>query len=168
MRLFRRLLTGLLLLVLVLVLFLAGSIAWDSLTGGRRVEAVTNTTIDRDGGPAIGAKLYFPIAVAAAPGGAYLIADQVNNRVRRVAADGTITTVAGAGTGGVSGSNRSRGSPSRPKSAPSRFHRSKVVPQGPHRSQYGGRSTGSPSTQARNRSRALRRPLRARHGPQNA
>lgn len=56
-----------------------------------------------DGGPATGAQLYFPVGVAAASGGAYLIADQVNNRVRRVAADGTITTVAGNGTAGFSG-----------------------------------------------------------------
>ncbi len=56
-----------------------------------------------DGGPATSAQLFFPVGVASAAGGGYLIADQVNNRVRRVAADGTITTVAGTGTAGFSG-----------------------------------------------------------------
>ncbi|MCU0258389.1 MAG: hypothetical protein MUF56_05120, partial [Solirubrobacteraceae bacterium] len=56
-----------------------------------------------DGGPAANAALNFPVAVVAHPAGGYLIADQVNHRVRRVAADGTITTVAGNGTAGFSG-----------------------------------------------------------------
>jgi hypothetical protein len=56
-----------------------------------------------DGGPAANAALNFPVAVVAHPAGGYLIADQVNHRVRRVAADGTIITVAGNGTAGFSG-----------------------------------------------------------------
>ena len=60
MRLIRRLLTGLLLLVLALALFLAGSIAWDSLTGSGRVEAIANTTIDHAAGPAIATFLAVP------------------------------------------------------------------------------------------------------------
>ncbi len=55
-----------------------------------------------DGGPAVAAQLSFPIGVAPLPGGGYLIADQVNNRVRRVDGSGTITTVAGT-TAGFSG-----------------------------------------------------------------
>ena len=37
------------------------------------------------------------------PDGGFLIADSTNNRIRRVAADGTITTVAGNGTSSFSG-----------------------------------------------------------------
>src|SRR3954467_5235002 len=56
-----------------------------------------------DGGAAKDAKLNTPVAVVPIPGGGYLIADQGNNRVRRVAPDGTITTVAGSGPAGYSG-----------------------------------------------------------------
>jgi hypothetical protein len=50
-----------------------------------------------DGGPATAALLCGPTDVAALPGGGFLIADSGNRVVRRVAADGTITTVAGVG-----------------------------------------------------------------------
>lgn len=52
-----------------------------------------------DGGAATAALLNAPSDVSVLPGGggAYLIADTSNHRIRRVAADGTITTVAGAG-----------------------------------------------------------------------
>ncbi len=50
-----------------------------------------------DGGPATSALLTSPSDVAALNGGAYLIADTSNQRVRRVDAAGVITTVAGAG-----------------------------------------------------------------------
>ncbi len=51
-----------------------------------------------DGGPAVAARLAKPTGVAVMPGGEVLIADQENDRIRRVAADATITTVAGGGT----------------------------------------------------------------------
>jgi hypothetical protein len=50
-----------------------------------------------DGGPAGGAQVRFPYDVVVQPDGGYLIADADNNRIRRVAPDGTITTVAGGG-----------------------------------------------------------------------
>jgi hypothetical protein len=56
-----------------------------------------------DGGAATNAAVASPHAVAALPGGGFLIADTFNHRVRRVWPDGTITTVAGAGTQGFSG-----------------------------------------------------------------
>jgi hypothetical protein len=56
-----------------------------------------------DGGPASTSRLNFPIAVVALPDGGYVIADQVNHRVRRVAPDGTINTIAGRETDGYSG-----------------------------------------------------------------
>ena len=55
-----------------------------------------------DGGPAVSAGLGYPNAVAAAPDGSVYIVGAVSQRghvVRRVAPDGTISTVAGGGTG---------------------------------------------------------------------
>ena len=56
-----------------------------------------------DGGPATAAQLNRPIGVDPTADGGFLIADSFNNRVRRVAPDGTITTVAGTGVRGFSG-----------------------------------------------------------------
>jgi hypothetical protein len=56
-----------------------------------------------DDGPATAAQIWAPNGVAALPDGGFLIADTGNSRVRRVSPDGTITTVAGAGTAGLSG-----------------------------------------------------------------
>lgn len=56
-----------------------------------------------DGGPATSAALNAPSDIAPLTGGGFLIADSGNNRIRRVAADGTITTIAGAGPAGFGG-----------------------------------------------------------------
>ncbi len=56
-----------------------------------------------DGGPATSASLRFPVGVVVGAGGELFIADSQNNRVRRVAPDGTISTVAGTGIGGFAG-----------------------------------------------------------------
>ncbi|MET7391829.1 NHL repeat-containing protein [Streptomyces sp. NPDC005529] len=56
-----------------------------------------------DGGPARQAALSGPRSVAVGPNGALYIADLGNRRVRCVAADGTITTVAGTGQSGFGG-----------------------------------------------------------------
>jgi NHL repeat len=56
-----------------------------------------------DGGPATAAQLDLPVAVAATRDGGFLIADYLNNRIRRVSPAGTITTVAGVGAEGFSG-----------------------------------------------------------------
>jgi len=50
-----------------------------------------------DGGPATQATLNFPRDVAVAPDGSLYIADDYNNRIRRVGTDGIISTVAGGG-----------------------------------------------------------------------
>src|SRR5579862_3488757 len=56
-----------------------------------------------DGGSATGAQLADPTGVAVDSSGNVYIADQLNNRIRKVSPSGTITTVAGNGTPGYSG-----------------------------------------------------------------
>ncbi|MBS1872385.1 MAG: SMP-30/gluconolactonase/LRE family protein [Acidobacteria bacterium] len=56
-----------------------------------------------DGGPARSATLYSPAGLALDSQGSLYIADSKNNRIRRVSADGVISTYAGTGTGGNSG-----------------------------------------------------------------
>ncbi len=58
-----------------------------------------------DGGPATAAQLRGPQGVAVDGAGNLYIADNNNHRVRKVDADGVITTVAGTGTSGFSGDN---------------------------------------------------------------
>ncbi len=53
-----------------------------------------------DGGPATQARLYAPASVAVDRAGNLVIADPDNHRVRRVAENGIITTIAGTGTAG--------------------------------------------------------------------
>ncbi len=56
-----------------------------------------------DGGQATLAKLSIPFSAVPTASGGFLIVDVGNQRVRKVAPDGTITTVAGNGTNGYSG-----------------------------------------------------------------
>lgn len=56
-----------------------------------------------DGGPATSATLFMPGAVAVDSNGNLYIADTLNNRIRKVSTDGTITTVAGSGAGSFQG-----------------------------------------------------------------
>jgi choice-of-anchor A domain-containing protein/RHS repeat-associated protein len=55
---------------------------------------------DGDSGPAVEAKLQAPAAASYGQDEAIFIADSLNGRVRLVQTDGTITTVAGGGSGG--------------------------------------------------------------------
>jgi DNA-binding CsgD family transcriptional regulator/sugar lactone lactonase YvrE len=59
-----------------------------------------------DGGPAAQAQLNIPQGLAVDSAGNVYIADTLNNRVRRVNADGTIRTVAGAGEAGYAGDGK--------------------------------------------------------------
>jgi streptogramin lyase len=56
-----------------------------------------------DGGTALSAKLDNPFGVVRGPDGAIYFCDTMNHVIRRVAADGKITTVAGTGKKGYSG-----------------------------------------------------------------
>ena len=56
-----------------------------------------------DGGPATNASLNLPYGLAVDTAGDLYVADLGNNRVRRIAADGTIQTVAGCGQSGPEG-----------------------------------------------------------------
>ena len=56
-----------------------------------------------EGGPASAAQLNNPFAVARGPDGALYICDVDNHRIRRVTADGKISTYAGNGTRGYTG-----------------------------------------------------------------
>jgi len=56
-----------------------------------------------DGGPATLAAINVAVDVSADRAGNLFIADQFNHRIRKVAPDGTISTVAGIGTAGYSG-----------------------------------------------------------------
>ncbi|GAA2657293.1 RICIN domain-containing protein [Streptomyces lunalinharesii] len=58
---------------------------------------------DGDGGPAASAQLSHPRGVAVGRASDLYIADEGHHRVRRIAADGKISTVAGTGTKGFSG-----------------------------------------------------------------
>ena len=57
-----------------------------------------------DGGAATNARLYYPAGVAVDASGNLFIADQNNNRIRKVDTNGIITTEAGYGTSGGPGS----------------------------------------------------------------
>src|ERR1051326_6652077 len=65
------------------------------------------TSYSGDGGSAQNALMNGPFGVAAGAGGAFYISDTNNQRVRLVAADGTISTVAGNGTPGFGGDGSS-------------------------------------------------------------
>ncbi len=58
-----------------------------------------------DGGPATSASLFFPVGVAIDSSGNLYIADSYNNKVRKVTANGIISTLAGNGRIGSSGDN---------------------------------------------------------------
>lgn len=56
-----------------------------------------------DGGPAMSARLNGPAGIAVAADGTIFVTELKGHRVRRIATDGTITTVAGTGDAGFSG-----------------------------------------------------------------
>jgi uncharacterized protein (TIGR03437 family) len=78
--------------------------------GNQRIRKVSGGTISTiagstfgDGAPAVFGRLNWPNAVAKDKNGNVYVADSFNNSVRKIAADGTITTLAGTGVSGYSG-----------------------------------------------------------------
>src|SRR5438876_5075469 len=74
----------------------------DKLDGTGTVTTVAGngqSSFGGDGGPATAAQLYYPYSVRPNPAGGFFIADERNERVRKVDASGTITTAAGTGSG---------------------------------------------------------------------
>jgi sugar lactone lactonase YvrE len=67
------------------------------------VAGTGNSGSSGDGGPANHALLRNPVSLAVDPSGNLYIADPEDNKIRRVAADGTISTFAGTGSQGFSG-----------------------------------------------------------------
>jgi uncharacterized protein (TIGR03437 family) len=64
-----------------------------------------------DGGPALAARMRLPAGLAMDGRGNLYVVDQRNHRVRRIAPDGTITTVAGSGNGHMSAGYGGDGGP---------------------------------------------------------
>ncbi|MGC8758690.1 MAG: hypothetical protein ACP5UT_05415 [Bryobacteraceae bacterium] len=94
--------------------FLPGFLAAILLTVAAQGQAPPVYTIDNaagngaagfagDSGKAQDAQINFPLGLAIDKSGNVYIADQFNHRIRRIAPDGTITTVAGSGTQGSTG-----------------------------------------------------------------
>lgn len=73
----------------------AGNLTFTCGTGGR--------AFDGDNGPAAAAKFDLPVASEFDEDGNLYIADQANQRVRRVGTDGIVTTIVGMGDHGFSG-----------------------------------------------------------------
>jgi uncharacterized protein (TIGR03437 family) len=70
---------------------------------GSGTPGAANGGFSGDGGPATAAQFKHPTAVTIDGGGNMYITDQLNNRIRRVDRNGTVTTVAGSGAPGFSG-----------------------------------------------------------------
>ena len=78
----------------------------DPATGESDVVAGTGEAgTSGDGGPAVEATIQEPVGISFAPDGSLLIADFTANRIRQVAADGTISTLAGTGREGWTGAD---------------------------------------------------------------
>jgi uncharacterized protein (TIGR03437 family) len=74
-----------------------------STFAGNGAGTPANGAFSGDGGPAVDASLNNPTAIAVDGMGVVYFADQFNQRIRKVALDGTITTIAGDGNAGFGG-----------------------------------------------------------------
>ncbi|MEO7413861.1 MAG: hypothetical protein ABIZ81_10930 [Opitutaceae bacterium] len=91
---------------LVLRLFLMVAFAANSSFAAWTLSTFAGTGVmgfSGDGGPAVAAQINDPYGVVRGPDGAIWFCEHNAHRIRRVAADGTITTVVGTGERGYSG-----------------------------------------------------------------
>ncbi|MEV6424770.1 RICIN domain-containing protein [Streptomyces sp. NPDC051662] len=76
------------------------------VTADGKISTIAGTGIrgfGGDGGPATAARLDWPFAMTVDSTGVLYVSDSSNHRVRKIAADGKISTVAGTGTAGFGG-----------------------------------------------------------------
>jgi hypothetical protein len=85
-------------LLAVLVAAIPAAAAPSALADGSVFRVAGGGSGTGDGGPATSAGLAYPAFVAPAPDGGFVFSEDNNNRVRRVAPDGKISTIAGNGT----------------------------------------------------------------------
>ncbi|WP_026309024.1 NHL repeat-containing protein [Spirosoma spitsbergense] len=78
-------------------------IAISSRLSAQIITTVAGSALKGDGGPATAANLANPVGVVQDGRGNLYIADQQNHRIRKVAASGIITTIAGTGSYGFGG-----------------------------------------------------------------
>ncbi len=74
-----------------------------TVAGSGPVGSCCDGSFAGDGGPALAARFNQPNQVAWDPAGNLYVLDTINHRVRRVATDGTVSTVAGTGVSGIEG-----------------------------------------------------------------
>jgi sugar lactone lactonase YvrE len=87
------------------VYFTTGNTVFRLTTDGllTRIAGNSRPGFSGDGGPAVRAQLSSPVGLALDAAGNLYIADSGNHRIRRVAPNGVIVTVAGSGAAGFSG-----------------------------------------------------------------
>ncbi len=90
-------------LVLLSLLIAACLPAADTPPASYIVQTVAGSDASGDGGPALAAALSQPEGIAVDASGNVYVADAAENRVRKIATDGSIQTVAGTGVAGFAG-----------------------------------------------------------------
>ncbi|MBI5767410.1 MAG: hypothetical protein HZA93_06410 [Verrucomicrobia bacterium] len=90
-------------LLLAATAFLAATAALQAAPTSRTLAGTGTRGFSGDGGPATAAQLNNPFGIVRGPDGALWFCEYSGQRIRRIAPDGTIGTVAGTGAAGYSG-----------------------------------------------------------------